>query len=338
MTAIVDRFDRASLGANWESPAVDAAAGALTMLTGEDGVQMEAAKVGVRESSGIYIGEEFNPQYQYAELEILVNYDLEQDPSVYVYPEAVYYLTLNCPTIAQAAGDDRRAVMFLESNLYYPSYGEMHVYMYVKDDANNQYATLNQYLQVEDYFGSDRIPPGAKLRMERILNAYHGYIFSPDRNRWYHIGTIEDDAIEATNYDGYPGAWLYAPTSEETAKFTNFKAGDDLADFLGPTLLGIDMADGTVQTLAADGSTTSVTTIGPLHISVSEGTWGGGTLKFERLNSAGEWKDVVGASYTADFNEVMEFPEGAKNIVRATLTGSTTPDLDVEIQYSGQES
>ena len=95
------------------------------------------------------------------------------------------------------------------------------------------------------------------------------------------------------------------------------------------------MNNGYTETLSADGSTTAYDVIGPAVVCVSGGTWGSGTLKIERYDfTLAEWKDVIDGSFSADFNKVLNFPEGAENRLRATLSDSTSPDLDVNIQGS----
>lgn len=94
------------------------------------------------------------------------------------------------------------------------------------------------------------------------------------------------------------------------------------------------MNNGYTETLSANGSTTAYDVIGPAVVRVSEGTWSG-TLQIESYDfTLDEWKDVVGGSFTADFNKVLNFPPGAENRLRATLSGATSPDLDVNFQGS----
>ena len=95
------------------------------------------------------------------------------------------------------------------------------------------------------------------------------------------------------------------------------------------------MSTGNIQNLAANGSTVGVDVKGPVFVAVSEGTWGSGTLQIERQNADGVWKDVIDGSFTADFNQVIDFPEDAENTIRATLSGATGPDLDFEVQGQG---
>ena len=94
------------------------------------------------------------------------------------------------------------------------------------------------------------------------------------------------------------------------------------------------MSNGYTETLTADGSTTEYDVIGPAVVRVNEGTWSG-TLQLEYYDfTLSEWKDIVDGSFTADFNKRLNFPEGAENRLRATLSGSTSPDLDVNFQGS----
>ena len=87
----------------------------------------------------------------------------------------------------------------------------------------------------------------------------------------------------------------------------------------------------TNSTLSADGATSihSHETTGVAGVQVSAiGTWGGGTLVFEQKHSDGTWRAITGASYTADASKVVDVASGT--LIRATLSGSTTPSLFVE--------
>lgn len=95
------------------------------------------------------------------------------------------------------------------------------------------------------------------------------------------------------------------------------------------------MSSGNTQTISANGSTTGVDVIGPTAVRCSEGTWGGGTLQLEYYDSTlAEWKDIIDGSFTDDFSKLVDFPPGAPNTIRATLTGATGPDLDFNVQGS----
>lgn len=95
------------------------------------------------------------------------------------------------------------------------------------------------------------------------------------------------------------------------------------------------MENGYTETLSANGSTTAYDVIGPTVVRVNEGTWGGGSLQIEYYDfTLSEWKDIVDGAFTADFNKVLNFSEGAENRLRATLSSATSPDLDVNTQGS----
>lgn len=95
------------------------------------------------------------------------------------------------------------------------------------------------------------------------------------------------------------------------------------------------MNNGYTETLTANGSTTEYDVIGAAVVRVNEGTWGGGTVTLEYYDTElAEWKDIVDGVFTADFNKVLNFPLGSENRLRATLSGATGADLDVNIQGS----
>lgn len=92
------------------------------------------------------------------------------------------------------------------------------------------------------------------------------------------------------------------------------------------------MSNGYTETLTGDGQTTAYDVIGPAVCRVNGGTWSGTlTLQYYDFTTA-EWKDVVDGAFTADFNKVLNFPPGAENRLRGSLSGSTSPDIDLNIQ------
>lgn len=96
------------------------------------------------------------------------------------------------------------------------------------------------------------------------------------------------------------------------------------------------MSNGNTQTLTSNTSSDGVDVLGPAIVRVNEGTWDSATAQIEYYDSTlSEWKDVVDGAFTADFNKVLNFPEGAENTLRVTTTGGGgSLDIDVNIQGS----
>ena len=90
-------------------------------------------------------------------------------------------------------------------------------------------------------------------------------------------------------------------------------------------------SSGNIQQLTADGSTTAHKFIGPVHVSFS-GSFGGGTIVLEANLPSDKFVTVIGSSSTAVADLFFDFPEDSITELQATLTGSTTPILDVWIQ------
>lgn len=70
---------------------------------------------------------------------------------------------------------------------------------------------------------------------------------------------------------------------------------------------------------------------GEAHIS-GGGTWGGGTITMEKLRNGAAvniFDSGTSITYTADFDDVLFIGEG--DSIRFTLSGSTSPDLDIGI-------
>lgn len=326
---VLDRFDRATLGANWSTPTFNPASWSALEIAPEQGaVQLSAGAGGSQYCSGIYIGQTFNPRLQYAEITVLVEQDFSSYSAFY-NPYNYYAVSLN--VLESSSGIYHAAGVAIGGQVYYTSLDDLTWAISIKLDNGSFSPTryAQDYISHEELFPlGPRIPVGTKLRAERIGDTYYFCVYSPDLAAWKFVGSYTDTGPLID--DGYPGFEIYAD-DDDGAKVTDFRAGDDIAEFIAPTLTRIDMSDGNVQTLTADGSTTEAEYIGAVYVSVSEGTWGSGTLKIERKNANGEWKDISDASFTADFDKVLDFPPGSKNALRATLSGSTSPDLDVDM-------
>jgi hypothetical protein len=93
------------------------------------------------------------------------------------------------------------------------------------------------------------------------------------------------------------------------------------------------MANDTVDTLSANGQSVEVDVRGPAYFSAS-GDFGGGTVVLQRKASDGAWRDISLTSLTEAGDKLVDFPPRAENTLRASLSGSSSPDLDVIIQSS----
>jgi hypothetical protein len=81
----------------------------------------------------------------------------------------------------------------------------------------------------------------------------------------------------------------------------------------------------TARTTTGNGASTGPVT-GGSYLFTGDGTFGGGTLKLQRLAQDGAtWVDIAGASMTAVGSVGVVIGQGA--MVRAVLTGATSPNL-----------
>lgn len=246
--SVLDKFDRAALGSNWESPHGQAADGngPLIMIDGKDGVEMRPVDVNDENCTGIYIGQEFTYNLQYAEVEYLEEV-VFPDYDTYLEDYANLGVLLNAPAAVDGA---RREILFrLWPNKYYTAYGEIYWSIRFKDDAGDFTHGDYAYWDFEDLFDAPRIPVGTKLRLERIGDTVYAYVYSPDRNFWFLLGTGDASAYT----DGYPGMLLYSVTDADDAQATNFRAGSDGDTFLSDTsVVSANIARGIPRTLTRD--------------------------------------------------------------------------------------
>jgi hypothetical protein len=90
------------------------------------------------------------------------------------------------------------------------------------------------------------------------------------------------------------------------------------------------------ETLTVDGNGTAVSVVGPVFLSAI-GNFGGGNIKFQRLTGDLTWVDILDVtSITSGADNLVQFPEGAVNNVRAVLAGSTGASVLITIQGSGR--
>lgn len=87
------------------------------------------------------------------------------------------------------------------------------------------------------------------------------------------------------------------------------------------------------EVLTGDGQTVAKTFRGPVWISLS-GTFGGGTAKVRSQDESGAFVNIIGATFNAPVDQLLDFPPGAKNVLDIDLAGSTTPSLITNLQGS----
>jgi hypothetical protein len=80
-----------------------------------------------------------------------------------------------------------------------------------------------------------------------------------------------------------------------------------------------------LETISADGNSSSVSTSQKVHVHLS-GTFGSGTAKVQFKDEGGTWRDIAGASYTAAADELIELGKSQYDL-RVNLSGSTSPAL-----------
>jgi len=217
--AILDKFDRVLLGSNWESPSHPPSVdnGPLIMIAGKDGVEMNPIDVSDERCTGIYIAEgEF--QDQYAEVEIIdpINFAVY---STYYTDYAAIGVLLN--TQLAATGSEQQCRFRLIPNLGYTSYDEVYFDCFVRDVAGVSTFVFGGYHDYTIYFDNPVIPIGTRVRLEKIGDVYTGFLYSPDRGRWFELGS----GVNAQLTGGYPGINIYSTDSADDAQVSNFRAG-----------------------------------------------------------------------------------------------------------------
>ncbi len=82
-----------------------------------------------------------------------------------------------------------------------------------------------------------------------------------------------------------------------------------------------------IQTLSADGNSSSVACAHKVHVHLS-GTFGSGTATVQFQGEDGTWRAIAGASYTTAADEIIALGRSQYNI-RVNLASSTAPSLVV---------
>lgn len=93
----------------------------------------------------------------------------------------------------------------------------------------------------------------------------------------------------------------------------------------------MEQTTGRTFTLAADGDTAEVEVHGACHFHVS-GNFGGGTCKLRIEDNDGTFRDISNASHTTAADQIVRFPQRSRSVVKANLSGATTPSLTVMIR------
>jgi len=240
--AILDKFDRVSLGANWESPAFPAGVGdfAYVMSAGSDSIEVPPAAISTDYTSGIYIGQEFTYNKQFAEIELITSHDFS-DQAGYLADYAPPVVILNLSK--RATGKRACALFTFYANLYYyynTTYpydqdGPLYFHIAFLSDPTGQNFKLFRFIQWEGLFNTTVVPAGTRLRLERIGNTFYALLWSPDTESWHCLGSVYDDTL--VNDPTYPGYRMYTTQTVEDTKSTNFRAGSSGDDFIiqGPS-------------------------------------------------------------------------------------------------------
>lgn len=89
-----------------------------------------------------------------------------------------------------------------------------------------------------------------------------------------------------------------------------------------------------LQTLSADGQSNTFAVPGVKFTVGAFGSFGGGTVKLQVLADGTNWRDVTDASFTAAGQKTINFGSVADAhgyVARFDLSGSTSPDIDLEV-------
>ena len=83
-----------------------------------------------------------------------------------------------------------------------------------------------------------------------------------------------------------------------------------------------------IEAITEDGPGLASRTIDTPKVFSGVGDFGGGTLSIERMNGNGGWQPIPKASFTEDFEEIINFDRPTKT--RRVMSGSTTPNVVFE--------
>ena len=159
---------------------------------------------------------------QFAELEILTEHNLSlPNAATSLYYDWVYFgACINISPIADANAG--YAYFSIAPASYYAAGSPLYYDLSVVPTGGGYESLGYGFLDVEDYFDDGVIPPGTKLRIERVGTTYYGMLYSPKRNIWYLI----ESGTNSTLSDGYPGVYLAEYDQDIPARIGNFYSGD----------------------------------------------------------------------------------------------------------------
>lgn len=85
------------------------------------------------------------------------------------------------------------------------------------------------------------------------------------------------------------------------------------------------------EILTGDGQTVAQSFRGSVWVHLSD-DFGGGTATVRVRDAAGVMRAVAGAAFVVAADALLDFPEGATNVIDVDLASSTTPNLVVNLE------
>ena len=239
--AVTDDFDRATLGANWTTPGIPGTPtywdGSVEIMASPYGAAQPelAAIAGGDYCIALYTGDGEFSTNQYAELELVGDFDFESYTAVYNDYGSVGLL-LNAPDPAGAAGTINTTLLRMHA-FNYSAYGsyyyDKHLYVDLVSYVGGVALENREWIQppggqflwdYNEFFTDLRIPSGTKVALQRRNNIYTVHLYSPDTSQWYKLFDAESDRGGSS---GYPGIYVTSYNGQENARITNFRAGGD---------------------------------------------------------------------------------------------------------------
>jgi len=219
MTVIVDNFNRASLGPNWDTPAGAVVGGgaAVEINVAQDAVRSTALDGGC---SAVYDAVEFSSG-QFSQVTMMDEMD---DSGM---DNSDYSLTMPWINAQPRSADNPQGILFFIQpyGISYPTYPPMGWGMQMTDPENN---TLYLYGYFADAYGivGSVIPAGTILRLERDShNVVRAMIKVPTAGAFSLV--VEADCPEDI-VGGYPGLRIYAENDLDQGRAGEFIGGDFL--------------------------------------------------------------------------------------------------------------
>ena len=233
MTTVIDDFDRASLGANWITPG-NPSVGALQISSGQGTIQLAAVPTN---GTALYNGSGEFSHNQWAEIEV-------GDAIHHGYGSTVpYYANMaNLSPMLHGVDGSRKAVWAGIGAVYYnfTTNGPLSIWISQQDAAGANVAYTGVFYQMETFFPSslDKIPVGARVRIESVDDVLYAFLWSPELGQWFKvIETPLHSSFAAV--DGRPGIRILSVADNiDDAQISQFAAGQDAdgsAYFSSPT-------------------------------------------------------------------------------------------------------